>query len=359
MKKIRWKAKDVGCVNFVYSCLESKTYIHTTKITCQYLSSVVKPCKYLTKLRPNKNREKGKIVNERKKKVAETNPWPHSDYERLVLCFTFCVSAFCESETWFLNSQKKRKEEEKYTTQIWFGFIFFGWLVRRSENVPFVHSIVFPLCVCIGNSIEKVRFSPKWYLMIVRYRKFHRQKNIALKVEAIPFSYQNAEDTHKNENTKRKNWKILKSKRYTTTQITTSKMFTGTIRIKICEACGLRPTDFQKRHNMTFGKPDEQPIDPYVSIDVDENHLGKFLRFSVCSFLWSPQSDPSCEIARTHFLPLLRYFFSAQMLPPRTSRFGCPPFFLIRWFFFAKGAWICGEKKSKQICAKKYVCNRN
>lgn len=61
-------------------------------------------------------------------------------------------------------------------------------------------------------------------------------------------------------------------------------MFTGTIRIKICEACGLRPTDFQKRHNMTFGKPDEQPIDPYVSIDVDENHLGKFpicvLRFS-------------------------------------------------------------------------------
>lgn len=54
-------------------------------------------------------------------------------------------------------------------------------------------------------------------------------------------------------------------------------MFTGTIRLKICEACGLRPTDFQKRHNMTFGKPDEQPIDPYVSIDVDENHLGNFV----------------------------------------------------------------------------------
>lgn len=54
-------------------------------------------------------------------------------------------------------------------------------------------------------------------------------------------------------------------------------MFTGTIRMKICEATGLRPTDFQKRHNMTFGKPDEQSIDPYVSIDVDENHLGKSL----------------------------------------------------------------------------------
>nr|QNS30455.1 protein kinase C epsilon [Locusta migratoria] len=53
-------------------------------------------------------------------------------------------------------------------------------------------------------------------------------------------------------------------------------MFTGTVRVQICEACGLRPTDFQKRHNMTFGKPDDQPtIDPYVSIDVDESHLSR------------------------------------------------------------------------------------
>ncbi|PSN56883.1 hypothetical protein C0J52_00689 [Blattella germanica] len=51
-------------------------------------------------------------------------------------------------------------------------------------------------------------------------------------------------------------------------------MFTGTVRVKICEACGLRPTDFQKRHK-PFGKPDDQPIDPYVSIDVDENHLDR------------------------------------------------------------------------------------
>ncbi|XP_067012348.1 protein kinase C isoform X2 [Anabrus simplex] len=52
-------------------------------------------------------------------------------------------------------------------------------------------------------------------------------------------------------------------------------MFTGTVKVKICEACGLRPTEFSKRHNMTFGKPDDQPIDPYVSIDVDENHLDR------------------------------------------------------------------------------------
>ncbi|XP_026287466.1 protein kinase C isoform X1 [Frankliniella occidentalis] len=52
-------------------------------------------------------------------------------------------------------------------------------------------------------------------------------------------------------------------------------MFTGTVKVTICQASGLRPTDFQKRHNMTFGKPDDQPIDPYVAIDVDENHLDR------------------------------------------------------------------------------------
>ncbi|XP_026743205.1 protein kinase C isoform X3 [Trichoplusia ni] len=52
-------------------------------------------------------------------------------------------------------------------------------------------------------------------------------------------------------------------------------MFSGTVRVRVCEATGLRPTDFQKRHNMTFGKPDDQPIDPYVSIDADEHHLDR------------------------------------------------------------------------------------
>lgn len=55
------------------------------------------------------------------------------------------------------------------------------------------------------------------------------------------------------------------------------QMFSGTLRVKVCEASGLRPTDFQKRHRdvMTFGKLEDQPIDPYVSIDVDENHLDR------------------------------------------------------------------------------------
>lgn len=66
-------------------------------------------------------------------------------------------------------------------------------------------------------------------------------------------------------------------------------MFTGKLQIKVCEASGLRPTDFQKRHNLTFGKlSDEQLIDPYVSIDVDESHFGKWsfnLRIWLCHLL--------------------------------------------------------------------------
>lgn len=52
-------------------------------------------------------------------------------------------------------------------------------------------------------------------------------------------------------------------------------MFTGTLRLKVCEACGLRPTDFQTRHTMTFGRLSDQLIDPYVSIDVDEKFIDR------------------------------------------------------------------------------------
>ncbi|XP_050089339.1 protein kinase C isoform X3 [Anopheles aquasalis] len=52
-------------------------------------------------------------------------------------------------------------------------------------------------------------------------------------------------------------------------------MFTGTLRLKVCEATGLRPTDFQTRHTMTFGRLGDQLIDPYVSIDVDEKFIDR------------------------------------------------------------------------------------
>lgn len=47
-------------------------------------------------------------------------------------------------------------------------------------------------------------------------------------------------------------------------------MFTGTIKIEICEAVGLRATDKQRK----FWQ-DEPILDPYVQLDVDENHLDR------------------------------------------------------------------------------------
>lgn len=62
--------------------------------------------------------------------------------------------------------------------------------------------------------------------------------------------------------------------------------FTGTIRVHIHEAEGLRPTDTQRRHNMAFSKPDTEPtIDPYVCIDIDEMQLGKFNSI-LCGFFY-------------------------------------------------------------------------
>ncbi|XP_067206028.1 protein kinase C isoform X3 [Linepithema humile] len=47
-------------------------------------------------------------------------------------------------------------------------------------------------------------------------------------------------------------------------------MFTGTVKIEICEAVGLRATDKQRK----FWQ-DEPMLDPYVQLDVDENHLDR------------------------------------------------------------------------------------
>lgn len=53
-------------------------------------------------------------------------------------------------------------------------------------------------------------------------------------------------------------------------------MFTGTLRVKVCEASGLRPTDYQKRHELNFGKNnDKKDLDPYVSLNVDDKFIGE------------------------------------------------------------------------------------
>lgn len=78
-------------------------------------------------------------------------------------------------------------------------------------------------------------------------------------------------------------------------------MFTGAVTIKICEAEDLKPTDFQTRHNVTLGKPGEQAasLDPYVSINIDEIHVGKSTaRSKTLNPIWNETFDSKCENAQ-------------------------------------------------------------
>lgn len=53
-------------------------------------------------------------------------------------------------------------------------------------------------------------------------------------------------------------------------------MFTGSLRVKVIEAKNLKPTDYQKRHELNFGKNnDKKDLDPYVSLNVDEKFIGE------------------------------------------------------------------------------------
>ena len=49
-------------------------------------------------------------------------------------------------------------------------------------------------------------------------------------------------------------------------------LFTGALKITVCEATGLQPTATATRHNLSKTTP---MIDPFVSIDVDEVHIDR------------------------------------------------------------------------------------
>ena len=51
-------------------------------------------------------------------------------------------------------------------------------------------------------------------------------------------------------------------------------VFNGSIKLKICEAVDLKPTDFATRHSVGVNKS-QAALDPYISVDVDEVHVAK------------------------------------------------------------------------------------
>ena len=51
--------------------------------------------------------------------------------------------------------------------------------------------------------------------------------------------------------------------------------FNGSMKIKICEAVDLKPTDFSTRHSMMGATKNPTPIDPYIAVDVDDVHVAR------------------------------------------------------------------------------------
>ena len=52
--------------------------------------------------------------------------------------------------------------------------------------------------------------------------------------------------------------------------------FNGSMKLKICEAVDLRPTDYSARFSMGATKKDmEAALDPYIAFDVDELHVAR------------------------------------------------------------------------------------
>ncbi|XP_043228852.1 calcium-independent protein kinase C-like [Amphibalanus amphitrite] len=92
-------------------------------------------------------------------------------------------------------------------------------------------------------------------------------------------------------------------------------MFTGKLTLKVCEAVDLKPTDFQTRHNVAIKPGGEQSVslDPYVSIDVDEQYINRSTSKSktLCP-VWNESFETECENAQNVGLTI----FHDAAIPP-------------------------------------------
>ena len=92
-------------------------------------------------------------------------------------------------------------------------------------------------------------------------------------------------------------------------------MFTGKLTLKVCEAVDLKPTDFQTRHNVAIKPGAEQSVslDPYVSIDVDEQYINRSTSKSktLCP-VWNESFETECENAQNVGLTI----FHDAAIPP-------------------------------------------
>jgi novel protein kinase C epsilon type len=85
-------------------------------------------------------------------------------------------------------------------------------------------------------------------------------------------------------------------------------LFTGVIKVKIVEAQELRPTDYSTRHATVT-----KTLDPYVSVDIDENHV---YRSSTKSKTFKPSWNETLTQTVTDAENLTFTVFHDASIPP-------------------------------------------
>ncbi|CAJ0582778.1 unnamed protein product, partial [Mesorhabditis spiculigera] len=70
-------------------------------------------------------------------------------------------------------------------------------------------------------------------------------------------------------------------------------LYSGSIKIRVIEARGLRPTEWSKRFST---QSESQGIDAYVNVDWDEYHIGRTnVRSKTCAPAWN-EEFPTAEV---------------------------------------------------------------
>jgi len=93
-----------------------------------------------------------------------------------------------------------------------------------------------------------------------------------------------------------------------------ARFFNGTMKLTVCEAVDLRPTDCATRHQVGLGlSRNLQTIDPYVIVDVDDAPVAKTqTRLKTCCPSWSEEF--SVDVHGGHTIGIT--VFHSAVIPP-------------------------------------------
>jgi len=117
------------------------------------------------------------------------------------------------------------------------------------------------------------------------------------------------------------------------------RYFDGTLKLTVCEAVDLRPTDCATRHQVGLGlSRNIQTIDPYVVVDVDDVPVAKTqTRLKTCCPSWL--EDFSSDVCGGQTIGFT--VFHSAVIPPDVFVANCTVAFENYVDKPASAVWVC------------------